>query len=80
MTPHGQRIVNMVNEEKKLVPFVKMWRQHFIDTMKPQSLPFTWENNQDVYAEFDLSAPSPEECNKFIKAKPVKSMADQATY
>ena len=35
LSPHGWRIVRMVMKENKLVDFVKMWRQNFVDTMKP---------------------------------------------
>lgn len=33
---------SLVHDEEKLFEFVKMWRQHFIDTMKPQYMPKLW--------------------------------------
>ena len=39
---HGQEVVKKVREEGKLLEFEKMWRKHFIDTMRPQYLPPLW--------------------------------------
>ena len=39
---HGQEVVRKVREEGKLLEFEKMWREHFIDSMRPQYLPSLW--------------------------------------
>ena len=39
---HGQEVVKKVREEGKLLEFEKTWRQHFLDTMRPQYLPPLW--------------------------------------
>lgn len=39
---HGQEVVKKVREEGKLLEFEKTWRQHFLDTMRPQHLPPLW--------------------------------------
>lgn len=78
LSPHGWRIVKMVMDEKKIVPFVKMWRQHFIDTMKPQAMPFMWENNPEIYKSFGLTKPTLDDLNKALSAKPTNSLPDQS--
>ncbi|KAG8182152.1 hypothetical protein JTE90_014562 [Oedothorax gibbosus] len=40
--PHGQKVYEYFCENGGLVQFEKMWRQHFLDTMKPQFLPDMW--------------------------------------
>lgn len=39
---HGQEVVKKVREAGKLLEFEKTWRQHFLDTMRPQYLPPLW--------------------------------------
>lgn len=39
---HGQEVVKKIREEGKLLEFEKMWRQHFLDTMRPRHLPPLW--------------------------------------
>jgi hypothetical protein len=41
----GELIVENI---KNLQNFVEMWRQHFIDTMKPKFMPTGWEVKRDV--------------------------------
>ncbi len=33
---------SIVHDEKRLFEFVKMWREHFVNTMKPSFLPDLW--------------------------------------
>ena len=39
---HGFEVVERVRSEGKLWEFEKMWRQHFVDKMKPKFLPPLW--------------------------------------
>ena len=39
---HGCEVVRKIREEGKLLEFEKMWRKHFIDTMRPRYLPPLW--------------------------------------
>ncbi|KAL9959867.1 hypothetical protein ACROYT_G033231 [Oculina patagonica] len=39
---HGQEVVKKVRKAGKLLEFEKTWRQHFLDTMRPQYLPPLW--------------------------------------
>ena len=51
--PHGKKVVDFFmkehNGEKGIVELEKMWRKHFLDTMRPQFLPPLWsvEHRQD---------------------------------
>ena len=45
---HGERVVNQVIEKNLLVDFVRMWRQHFLDTMHPQYLPPMWSRDHNI--------------------------------
>ena len=41
------------NNDDDLAMFEKMWRQHFVDTMKPRFLPYMWSvdhNHKNVRA------------------------------
>lgn len=78
LSPHGWRVIRMVNQEKKLVDFIRMWRQHFIDTMHPKSLPFMWDNRPEVYASFGVSPPSEDECKRLLKLKNPKTSPDES--
>ena len=46
--------MRMVIQDGKLGDFIKLWRQHFLDTMKPRAMPINWGNNEDIYAEFGV--------------------------
>ncbi|GIX88157.1 exonuclease 3'-5' domain-containing protein 2 [Caerostris extrusa] len=39
---HGLKVYQYFCENDGLIQFEKMWRQHFLDTMKPQFLPAMW--------------------------------------
>jgi hypothetical protein len=39
---HGYHVVNKLNSDEKLEEFIKLWRTHFIDTMKPKHMPIGW--------------------------------------
>jgi hypothetical protein len=45
-------------EHGLIVDFIKLWRQHFIDTMKPKQMPFMWEDYSDIYEKLEISHPS----------------------
>ncbi len=39
---HGYHVVNKLDTEEKILEFVKLWRIHFIETMKPNYMPKGW--------------------------------------
>lgn len=39
---HGYHVVQKLDTEEKIMEFVKLWRNHFIDTMHPQFMPIGW--------------------------------------
>jgi len=39
---HGYHIIKKLDTEKKIIEFVKLWRKHFIKTMKPKFMPNGW--------------------------------------
>jgi len=39
---HGYHVVQKLDTEEKIMEFVKLWRNHFIDTMQPQFMPIGW--------------------------------------
>jgi hypothetical protein len=39
---HGYHVVQKLNNEEKIEDFVKLWRNHFIDTMQPKYMPTGW--------------------------------------
>jgi len=39
---HGYHVVNKLDTEEKIEEFVKLWRNHFIETMQPQFMPVGW--------------------------------------
>jgi len=39
---HGYHVVSKLNTHEKLEEFVKMWRIHFVETMKPKYMPIGW--------------------------------------
>ncbi|XP_052101833.1 exonuclease 3'-5' domain-containing protein 2-like isoform X1 [Mytilus californianus] len=40
--PHGKLVVRSIKKSEGLYQFQKRWRQHFVNTMKPQYLPTNW--------------------------------------
>lgn len=40
--PHGLKVYQYFCQNGGLIEFEKLWRQHFLDTMKPQFLPSMW--------------------------------------
>ena len=41
-TSHGQKVVEEVTREGKLIEFQRSWRKHFLDSMQPKYLPPHW--------------------------------------
>ena len=39
---HGYHVVQKLDTEEKIEDFVKLWRNHFIDTMQPEFMPNGW--------------------------------------
>lgn len=39
---HGYHVVQKLDTEEKMTEFVKLWRTHFIETMKPEFMPNGW--------------------------------------
>jgi len=39
---HGYHVVQKLDTEEKIMEFVKLWRNHFIDTMQPKYMPNGW--------------------------------------
>lgn len=39
---HGYYVVQKLDTEEKIEEFVKLWRNHFINTMKPKFMPKGW--------------------------------------
>ncbi len=39
---HGYHVVQKLDTEEKISEFIKLWRNHFIDTMKPLFMPNGW--------------------------------------
>lgn len=39
---HGYHLIKKLDTEKKIIEFVKLWRNHFIETMKPEFMPLGW--------------------------------------
>lgn len=39
---HGYHVVQKLDSEEKIEEFVKLWRNHFIETMKPKFMPKGW--------------------------------------
>lgn len=61
LTPHGKRVIDIILSESRLADFIKLWRQHFLDTIKPKALPFVWEQSPDIYKKFGLAEPTESE-------------------
>lgn len=45
---HGYNVVQKLKTHQDIVDFVKMWRAHFIQTMKPKYMPKGWSVNYRV--------------------------------
>jgi len=45
---HGERVVKGLLEENGLIEFIKMWRQRYLDTMKPKFLPPLWSVDHNL--------------------------------
>lgn len=45
---HGERVVSKLVENGTLREFVKMWREHFLNSMKPQFLPEFWSVDHNL--------------------------------
>jgi len=45
---HGERVVKKLIENGKLREFIKMWREHFLSTMKPEFLPIYWSVDHNL--------------------------------
>jgi hypothetical protein len=39
---HGYHVVQKLDTEEKIMSFVKLWRNHFIETTNPQFMPTGW--------------------------------------
>lgn len=48
---HGYHVVQKLDTHEKIENFVKMWRRHFIDTMKPKYMPLGWSVDFRVKVE-----------------------------
>lgn len=44
---HGQYVVSKMTEDQ-IEPFVKKWRQHFLDTMQPKHMPKSWTVDRPI--------------------------------
>lgn len=45
---HGYHVVKKLNTHEKIEEFIKMWRAHFLQTMKPKYMPTGWSVNSRV--------------------------------
>jgi hypothetical protein len=39
---HGYHVIQKLDTDEKIMEFVKLWRNHFIDTMQPKYMPDGW--------------------------------------
>ena len=51
MYDHGYHVVSKLDDHEKIVEFVRMWRQHFVETMKPKYMPLGWSIDFRVKVE-----------------------------
>ena len=51
---HGQKVVQIVLQQQRLLAFQQEWRQHFVDTMHPKYLPDLWSVSHNPAATPDL--------------------------
>lgn len=42
---HGYQVVKRLDTDKKIIVFIKLWRNHFIETMQPEYMPEGWSIN-----------------------------------
>jgi len=49
LSKHGKKLIKIIIKEKRIVDFVRLWRQIFLDSMQPQNLPYVWEPYPDSY-------------------------------
>lgn len=42
---HGYLVVQKLDTDEKMTEFIKLWRQHFIETMNPKYMPKGWSIN-----------------------------------
>jgi len=70
LTPHGEKIANYMLERNLMVDFIKLWRQHFMDTMKPTSMPFMWDDYSHIYDIFQV--PHPKQLYTQIELKSIR--------
>ena len=67
LTTHGQKMVSLVMKEKRLLDFIRLFRQHFKDTMKPGFCPYVWDDNPHIYASFGIKPPTKEGIAQALK-------------
>ena len=48
---HAAKLIKKVIDDGKLKEFVKMWREHFLETMNPQFLPPLWSTEHNLNVE-----------------------------
>ncbi|KAG1708483.1 Exonuclease 3'-5' domain-containing protein 2 [Nymphon striatum] len=63
---HGQKVVSYYSENEGLLQFQILWRQHFLDTMKPQYLANLWSpvhGHERVLLILESMEDSPEKLN-----------------
>lgn len=48
----GKALVDKIDTEEKIIDFIRMWRQHFLDVMKPKYLPPAWDVNHKFQRDF----------------------------
>lgn len=39
---HGYQVVKKLDSDEKITKFIKLWREHFIETMNPSYMPIGW--------------------------------------
>jgi cation-transporting P-type ATPase D len=47
--PHGKLVINQIGNHQD---FIKWWRQFFVDTLKPQYLPYEWNVEHEIERDF----------------------------
>ena len=53
--PHGKFVVEMVSQndpQEGLANFIKLWRLNFLESMKPQNLPYGWRVEHTIGRTF----------------------------
>jgi len=49
---HGKILIDKMGGEEVIPEFIKMWREHFVDTMKPKYLPKNWSIDHSITRAF----------------------------